>query len=93
VNAQQDPIGFKMNTNGRNIGVPVVNPTYVNTSFISSDLRLNVMEVEPPKSEIQIYYETACSGLVSDLNVQIATGTGASGTAPDPPDSDDAVSS
>lgn len=89
VNAQQDPIGFKINTNGRNIGVPVVNPTYVNTSFISSDLRLNVMEVEPPKSEIQIYYETACSGLVSDLNVQIATGTGASSTAPDPPESDD----
>ena len=50
VNAQQDPIGFKINTNGRNIGVPVVNPAYTNTSFINADLRLNVMEVVPPGS-------------------------------------------
>ena len=93
VNAQQDPIGFKMNTNGRNIGVPVVNPAYTNTSFISADLRLNVMEVEPPRSEIQIYYETACSGLIRDLNIQIETGTGATGTTPSLPPSDDAVAS
>lgn len=93
VNAQQDPIGFKINTNGRNIGVPVVNPAYTNTSFINADLRLNVMEVEPPKSEIQIYYETACSGLIRDLNIQIETGTGASSTNPAPPPSDDAVAS
>jgi len=94
VNAQQDPIGFKINTNGKVLGVPVVNPAYpTSPSFISSDFRLNVMEVDPPKSDIQIYYETACSGLISDLNVQIETGTGASGTAPDPPQSDDAVAS
>tara|TARA_B100001093_G_scaffold495580_1_gene540220 strand:+ start:359 stop:3418 length:3060 start_codon:yes stop_codon:yes gene_type:complete len=93
LNAQQDPIGFKINTNGSVLGVPVVNPAYVNTSFISTDLRLNVMEVDPPKSNIEIYYETACSGLVRELNNLILTGTGASGTAPDPPSSDDGVSS
>jgi hypothetical protein len=92
VNAQQDPIGFKINTNGTVLGVPVVNPTYPTSSsasYVSSDLRLNVMEVDPPKSNIEIYYETACSGLVRELNDLIQTGTGASGTAPNPPASDD----
>ena len=69
----------------------MVNPAYTNTSFINADLRLNVMEVEPPRSEIQIYYETACSGLIRDLNIQIETGTGATGTTPTLPPSDDAV--
>jgi hypothetical protein len=93
VNAQQDPIGFKFNTNGEVIGVPVVTPTYVNTSFINSDLRLNVMEVEPPKSELQIYYETACAGLIRDLNNLIETGDNSTSTTPAPPANDDAVSS
>tara|TARA_R100000278_G_scaffold58300_1_gene47909 strand:+ start:3292 stop:6351 length:3060 start_codon:yes stop_codon:yes gene_type:complete len=93
VNAQQDPIGFKFNTNGEVIGVPVVVPTYVNTSFINSDLRLNVMEVEPPKSNIEIYYETACAGLIRDLNILIETGDDSSSTQPAPPPNDDAVAS
>ena len=95
VNAQQDPIGFKITTNGMVLGVPVVNPAYptaTSASFVSSDLRLNVMEVDPPKSNIEIYYETACSGLVRELNNLIQTGTGATTTAPNPPASDDPVS-
>ena len=50
------------------------------------------MEVDPPKSNIEIYYETACSGLVRELNNLIQTGTGATTTAPNPPASDDPVS-
>lgn len=51
------------------------------------------MEVEPPKSELQIYYETACAGLIRDLNNLIETGDNSTSTTPAPPANDDAVSS
>ena len=44
----------------------------------------SVVEVEPPVSRLEIYWETSTAGLVSELNEQIATGTDVSPVNPDP---------
>ena len=58
---------FRMGPNGyegEESGSPVPAGGYVNARFQT----LGVYETEPTKSEIDIYYETSTSGLISELN-------------------------
>ncbi len=44
----------------------------------------SVVEVEPPVSRLEIYWETSTSGLVSELNEQVAAGSSVGPVNPDP---------
>lgn len=45
----------------------------------------SVVEIEPPVSRLEIYWETSTAGLVSELNEQIATGSTVDPILPDNP--------
>ena len=46
---------------------------------------LGIVEIDPPESRLEIYYETSTSGLISELNAAIAAGSSATPTTPTPP--------
>lgn len=48
---------------------------------------LGIVEIDPPESRLEIYYETSTSGLISELNAAIAAGSSATPTTPTPPSS------
>jgi len=50
-----------------------------------NDSLFNVFEIKSPESNLEIFYETSTSGLVSEINTAILGGTSAQPLVPDPP--------
>ena len=53
----------------------------------SAEPTIGIVEIDPPESRLEIYYETSTSGLISELNAAIAAGSSATPTTPTPPSS------
>lgn len=82
--AQQNPTAIKLINPSFPIGAPVRG-----AGKNENDMLFNVFEVSAPKSNLEIFYETSTTGLISDLNNAILTGSTATPIAPDPPTSED----
>lgn len=93
-NSDQNPVIAKLSTYNNELGASAVTPTapgvscpFYITDFIISGGGLSVIEVDPPESRIEIFWETSSSGLVSDLNKAIKEGPDVEQIFPDdPPD-------
>ena len=82
-NAKSNPVVGKLSTNSNLIGAAFDNPIFGGSSTnppfrITEEVGYNafgVLEVKPPESAIDIYWETSTSGLISDLNNAIENDT------------------
>lgn len=83
-NAKQNPQTVIFSTYDNVIGANAIG-NYGSGDFFTS-YRMAVLETEPTKSRLEIFYETSTSGLVSELNQQIIDSPNGSGAiSPDPP--------
>ena len=69
-NAKSNPTVARLSVNNSPIGYLKTSGNWGNTS--PGDVGLGVLEVKPPESAIDIYWETSTSGLISELNAAIA---------------------
>ena len=68
--AKSNPTVARLNVNNSPIGFLKTSKNWLNES--PGDDGLGVLEVKPPESAIDIYWETSTSGLISELNAAIA---------------------
>ena len=81
--AQQNPTAVKIINPNVRIGNPSAGTRDVDAT--GNDSLFNVFEIKSPESNLEIFYETSTSGLVSEINTAILSGTPASEVAPDLP--------
>ena len=55
----------------------------------SDPINFSVLEIKPPESRLNIFYETSTSGLISELNDAIEAGPSSSEQQPEAPSSPD----
>ena len=78
--AQQNPTAIKFINPSFPIGAPARDP-----GQNKNDMLFNVFEVKAPKSNLEIFYETSTTGLISDLNTAILAGSTSTPVFAEPP--------
>lgn len=81
--AQQNPTAVKIINPNVRIGNPSAGTRDVDAT--GNDSLFNVFEIKSPESNLEIFYETSTSGLVSEINTAVLGGTSAQPVVPDPP--------